>query len=86
MTRSRKLELAKFAPVHVRPHKSEALPNTYVASLVVNREVVLAVVQLLPPSQESWTQNLGELEVDSTLPSRRTSMPLIAELVGIAKL
>ena len=39
-------------------------------------EVDFALVQEVPPFQESCTHSLGEPEVLSTLASRRTSMPL----------
>jgi hypothetical protein len=43
--------------------------------VVLSVAVDSAVVQVVPPSHDSCTQNLGEPEVLSALPSSRTSIP-----------
>jgi len=85
ITRRRKLALARFAALHVRPHVSVAPPRVAVARLVPSVGVAFAAVQVVPPSQESCTHIRGEPDVLSARASRRTSMPAIADPSGIAK-
>jgi hypothetical protein len=61
MIRTRKFAELSCAGVQAWPHVSDVEPSEYVARLVVRFEVVLAAVQLVPPSQDSCTQNLGAL-------------------------
>src|SRR5688572_1343135 len=55
ITRTRKLALAKFAALHVRPQVSVELPSVNVPMLVPSVAVDLAAVHVVPPSQESCT-------------------------------
>ena len=73
--RTRKFAFESWLTVQVRPQLSEALPSVYVCSVVVNVPVCLAVVQLLPPFQDSCTQSFGAPLVLSTLASNLTSIP-----------
>src|SRR5262245_60494582 len=75
MTRTRKLAELSWAVVQVWPHVSELDPRVYVASDVVSAPVVLPVVHVVPPSQDSWTQNRGERFVELTRPVRLTVIP-----------
>jgi hypothetical protein len=63
---------------------SVGLPSVNVAILVPSVAVAFAVVHVVPPSHESWTHILGELDVLSARASSRTSMPVIDEPPGIA--
>ena len=54
----------------------------YVASEVVSVVVCLAVVQVMPPSQDSCTHIFGALDVLSTNASSRTSIPVTVEPPG----
>lgn len=85
ITRTRKFASAKFPELQVRPQLSEALPRINVFMVVPRVVVDLAVVQVVPPSQESCTHITGELDVLSARASRRTSIPLIVAPVGIEK-
>jgi hypothetical protein len=85
ITRTRKLVLEKSAGPHGRPHVSVVLPRMDVAILVPRVPVTFVAVQVVPPSQDSCTHILGELEVLSARASRRTSMPLMAAPLGIEK-
>jgi len=71
--------------LQVRPQVSVALPRVKALTEVPKVGVLLALVHVLPPFQESWTQILGEPDVLSTLASSRTVIPLIVEPPGIEK-
>lgn len=86
MTRTRKLALAKSVFLQVRPQRPDELPRNRVDSVVESVAVDFGDVQFAPPFQESWTHSFGEAEVESTLASRRTSMPLIVASAGMGKL
>ncbi len=66
----------------MRPQLSVALPNMKVCSVVPSVTVDLAAVHDPPPFHDNCTQNLGEPEVLSALPSRRTSMPFTVAVPG----
>lgn len=68
ITRTQKLVSKKFNPLQVRPHRLEDVPRTYVVLVVVNVDVDFAVVHVVPPSHESWTQSFGEFKMLSTFP------------------
>jgi hypothetical protein len=82
ITRRRKFAFPKSAGLHVRPHVSAAPPSVNVARLVPSVPVAFAAVQVVPPSQESWTHIVGVPEVLSARESSRTSIPAIAEPAG----
>lgn len=74
--------LASSPVVQVCPQASPAPPKMYMASDVVKFVLVWAAVQVVPPSQESSMQDLGEPDVESTFISRRTSMPWMVDPLG----
>lgn len=73
--RKRKLALVKSFPLQVRPQVSMDVPKRYVALMVLNVEVDFAFVQVMPPFQDNWMQNLGEPVVLFTFPVSFTSIP-----------
>ena len=83
--RRRKFVSEKSLSLQVRPQLSTGEPKKNVCSLVPRVGVVLTAVQLVPPSQESSTHMKGLPEVESARASRRTSMPLIVDQVGMPK-
>lgn len=85
ITRTRKFASAKLAGLQVRPQVSVVLPRVKVFMPVPRVPVAFAAVHVVPPSQDSCTHILGELEVLSTRASRRTSIPPIVAPAGIEK-
>jgi len=86
ITRMRKFVFVKLLRLHVRPQVSVGVPRIYVALVVVNVGVDLAVVHVVPPFQEIWTQILGALVVLLTFALSLTSIPLTAVRLDMLKL
>ena len=51
--RKRKLALVKSVPLQVRPHVSMEVPKRYAALVVLNVDVDMAFVQVMPPFQDN---------------------------------
>jgi hypothetical protein len=81
-TRTRKLALLSSDRVQVRPQVSVGLPRVAVCSLVVSVGSDLALVQEVPPSQESCMLMLFVRAVLSNHQSSRTSIPVTVASSG----
>lgn len=80
--RKRKLALVKLVPLQVRPQVSIEVPKRYAVLVVLNVDVDLALVQVAPPFQDNWMQNLGEPVVLFTFPVSFTSIPWMVAALG----
>src|ERR1044071_4637864 len=86
ITRIRKFVFEKSLIPQVRPHVSVGVPRIYVALVVVNVVVDLAVVHVVPPFQEISTQILGALVALLTFALSLTSIPLTTVKLAMLKL
>src|SRR5262245_39975986 len=86
VTLSLKFALLRSAAVQLRPQVSVGDPNTVVCSAVVSTVSVFIGVHVAPPSDECSTLMLLVPIVLLSRQSRRTSMPLTLQLVGVVRL